>query len=36
MLAEEVMGINQMPVIRPATPLEVTINKDIAPARVAV
>jgi chromosome partitioning protein len=36
MLAEEVMGINQMPLIRPATPLEVTINKDIAPARLAV
>src|SRR5439155_10718293 len=36
MLAEEVLGKSQAPVARPATPLEVTINKDLSPARVAV
>jgi len=36
-LAEEVLGMNQPPIVRPATPLDVTINKDlVAPARIAV
>ena len=36
MLAEEVLGINQAPIARPTSPLEVTINKDLVPARIAV
>lgn len=36
-LAEEVLGMNQPPIIRPASPLDVTINKDlVAAARIAV
>ena len=35
-LAEEVLGLNQPPIIRPASPLDVTINKDLTPARIAV
>src|SRR5262245_34456024 len=35
-LAEEVLGMNQAPIMRPASPLDVTINRDLTPTRLAV